>query len=125
MKRALHEPPHRIGWNEFVDVPEWGIERLRAKIDTGARSSALHVDNIEELPRGRVRFDVVLHRERRDRRIHVRTRIRRRGRVRSSNGHFEERIFVTARVVIGPVDKVIELSLVDRTRMLHRMLLAL
>ncbi len=112
-----------IGWNEYVDIPEWGIRRLRAKVDTGARSSALHVENIEELPRDRVRFDVVLHRVKRERRVHVTTRIARRGRVRSSTGHYETRIFVRAPVRIGPVEREVEVSLVDRERMIFRMLL--
>ena len=121
--RAVREPRVRIGWNEYVDIPEWGIRRLRAKVDTGARSSALHVENIEELPRGRVRFDVVLHRQKRDRRVHVTTRIVRRGRVRSSTGHYETRIFVVAPAFIGPVERDVEVSLVDRERMIFRMLL--
>lgn len=112
-----------IGWNEYVDIPDWGIRRLRAKVDTGAKSSALHVENIEELPRDRVRFDVVLHRVKRDRRVHVTTRIARRGRVRSSTGHYETRIFVRAPVRIGPVEQDVEVSLVDRERMIFRMLL--
>ena len=116
-------PTILIGWNEYVDIPDWGIRRLRAKVDTGARSSALHVENIEELPRGRVRFDVVLHRKKRDRRVHVTTRIARRGRVRSSTGHYETRIFVEAPVQIGPVLREVEVSLVDRERMIYRMLL--
>jgi len=121
--RDAKRPLLIIGWNEFVDVPEWGIRRLRAKVDTGARSSALHVEDIEELSGGRVRFDVVLHRRRRDRRVHVVTRVRRRGRVRSSNGQFEHRLFVEVPVRIGPVEKRVELSLVDRRSMIHRMLL--
>ncbi len=112
-----------IGWNEYVDIPAWGIRGLRAKVDTGARSSALHVDDVRELPHGRVCFDVVLHREKRDRRIHVETAIRRRGRVRSSDGRYSERIFVSVPVRIGPVEREIELSLVDRQRMIFRMLL--
>lgn len=112
-----------IGWNEYVDIPEWGIARLRAKVDTGAKSSALHVENIQELTRGRVRFDVVLHRVKRDRRVRVSTRISRRGRVRSSTGHYESRIFVVAPVRIGPVERRVEVSLVDRGRMIFRMLL--
>ncbi|MDJ0849942.1 MAG: RimK/LysX family protein [Myxococcota bacterium] len=112
-----------IGWNEHVDIPDWGIRRLRAKVDTGAKSSALHVENIEELPRGWVRFDVVLHRAKRDRRVHVTTRIARRGRVRSSTGHYETRIFVKAPLRIGPVEREVEVSLVDRERMIFRMLL--
>lgn len=115
--------PVLIGWTEYVDLPEWGVRRLRAKVDTGARSSALHVENIEELGRGFVRFDVVLHRLKRDRRIHVRTHISRRSRVRSSNGQIETRYFVETLMRLGPVEKRVEVSLVDRRRMIHRMLL--
>ena len=112
-----------IGWNEYVDLPDWDIRGLRAKVDTGARSSALHVENVEELSRDRVRFDVVLHREKSDRRVHVTTKIVRRGRVRSSTGHWEKRLFVTGRVRIGPLEREVELSLVDREKMIFRMLL--
>ena len=41
-----------VGWREYVALPEWGIPRLRAKIDTGARTSAIHVAQIEELDNG-------------------------------------------------------------------------
>ncbi len=112
-----------IGWSEYVDIPAWGIRGLRAKVDTGARSSALHVDDVVELPHARVGFDVVLHREKRDRRIHVETAIRRRGRVRSSDGRYSDRIFVAVPVRIGPIEREVELSLVDRQRMIFRMLL--
>ena len=122
MSRATQDPV-LIGWTEFIDLPEWGVRNLRAKVDTGARTSALHVENIEELARGFVRFDVVLHREKRDRRIHVKTKVIRRGRVRSSTGQQTERIFVETTLTIGPVTKRIEVSLVDREKMIHRMLL--
>jgi hypothetical protein len=112
-----------VGWNEFVDLPEWGIRRLGAKIDTGARSSALHVEDLEVLPRGRVRFRVVVHREHRDRHVSVVAAVSRRGRVRSSNGQFDYRFFVKTTLMLGPVEKEIEMSLVDRGHMIHRMLL--
>jgi hypothetical protein len=120
---VLHRNLPIIGWNEYVDIPDWGISALRAKVDTGARSSALHVEKIRELPRGRVYFEVVLHRHERDRRVRVVTRIQRRGRVRSSTGHQSQRIFVRTRVRLGEQEHEIELSLVDRERMIHRMLL--
>ena len=70
-----------VGWNENVDLPEWGIRRLGAKVDTGAQTSALHVENIVPVGRGRIRFDVVVHREKRDRHFPVTAPIARRGRV--------------------------------------------
>lgn len=115
--------PVLIGWTENVDLPDWDVRKLRAKIDTGARSSALHVENIVELPRNRVRFDIVLHRKTRNRRYHVTSRIERRSRVRSSNGLTETRYFVRTMLRLGPVEKMIEISLVDRGAMIHRMLL--
>jgi hypothetical protein len=112
-----------IGWNENVDLPDWGISRLGAKIDTGARTSALHVEDLELLSRGRVRFRVVVHRELRDRHVTVVTKVSREGRVKSSNGQFDHRYFVQTTLRLGGVVKPIEVSLVDRGKMLHRMLL--
>ena len=121
MKRGVE--PVLIGWTEYVELPDWNVKRLRAKIDTGARSSALHVENIVELPRNRIKFDVVLHREKRDRRVHIKATVHRRSRVRSSNGHVDTRYFVRTLLRLGPVEREVELSLVDRGKMLHRMLL--
>lgn len=112
-----------IGWNESVDLPDWGIKRLGAKIDTGARSSALHVEDLVPLTRSRVRFRVVIHREHRDRHVPVVARVSRRARVRSSNGEFETRYFVKTTMRLGAVEKEIEMSLVDRGKMVHRMLI--
>jgi len=122
------EPNHRelrdvpvIGCVEHVDLPDWSIVRLRAKSDTGARSRALHVDKIELLPRNRVRFEVILSRAQGRRRVPVETRVIRRARVRSSSGHFTQRILVRTRVRSGGCEREIELSLVDREKMIHRM----
>lgn len=112
-----------MGWNEYVDLPDWGISGLRAKMDSGARTSALHVENIHELSGGRVRFDVILDRRKSHRRVHVDARVRRRARVRSSTGHYTTRIFVTTRLRLGPVERDVEISLVDREKMIFRMLL--
>ncbi|MDH5674872.1 MAG: RimK/LysX family protein [Myxococcales bacterium] len=123
-RTALRERPV-IGWVENVDLPEWRVFGLRAKADTGARSSALHVYNLREDGPRHVLFDVVIdadrgnHRHRHD----VRARIARRARVRSSNGQYEVRVFVKARIRIGEVEREIELSLADRREMTHRMLL--
>lgn len=118
-----HRLPLVVGFAELVDIPEWNVRRLRAKLDTGARSSALHVENVQELPQGRVRFDVRLHRKKLDRRVTVEAKVVRRGRVRASSGESEMRLFVRATVQIGPVAEEVEMSLVSRERMRFRMLL--
>jgi len=114
--------PLVIGWSECVDLPDWGIRGLRAKVDTGAGTSALHVDRVEDQPRGRVRFEVVLDREPPGR-IRVEARVGRRARVRSSSGHWTTRVFVTTRLELGPLARDVEIGLVDREQMSHRMLL--
>jgi len=111
-----------IGWSELVDLPDWHIRGLRAKIDTGARSSALHVDNLKLLPRGRVEYQVVLHRRDHDRRVRVEAKIARRSRVRSSTGVYTSRYFVKTRLRLAGVEREVEVSLVDRGDMTFRML---
>ncbi|MCW5936423.1 MAG: RimK/LysX family protein [Fimbriimonadaceae bacterium] len=111
-----------IGWREFVDLPEWGIEGLHAKIDTGARSSAVHVEQIEEVGEGRIRFQVVLDLRHRHKRVTVEAPISRRSHVTSSNGVKHERYFVETLFRLGPVEKRVEISLVSRDNMKVRML---
>jgi hypothetical protein len=112
-----------IGWCELVDLPAWGITRVRAKADTGALTSSLHVENLEELGHKRVAFDVVLHRKRRDKLVRVDAHVVRTSRVKSSNGEISVRHVVRTTMKIGPVEREIELNLVDRGAMIHRMLL--
>lgn len=120
----MSQPPTNIiGWAEYVAIPEWNISRIRAKMDTGARSSALHVENIQEISGNRVRFDVRLHRRNVDRRVTVEAPITRRGRVRPSSGVTQTRLFVSAKVKIGSVEREVELSLVCRKHMIFRMLI--
>lgn len=112
-----------VGWRELVSFPEWGVRRVRAKIDTGARTSALHVDHVRRLPGNRVHFEAVLSRKDPSKRVSVEAPIVRLSRVRPSSGERQVRIVVAARIVIGPLDRVIEVSLVDRGDMLCRMLI--
>jgi len=112
-----------VGWREYVGFPEWGIRRVEAKVDTGARTSALHVDNVKRLTGDRVAFEVVLSRENLDKRTSVVAKIARVSRVRSSNGHQQTRYVVETTIRIGHARRRIETSLVCRKHMLCRMLL--
>jgi len=115
--------PITIGWRECVAIPDWRIKRLRVKTDTGARSSAIDVTHVLELPENRVRFHVRLSRKFPDRTRAVEAKVVRRTRVRSSTGHTQERIVVRTRVQIGPILKSVEFTLVWRRNMLCRALL--
>jgi hypothetical protein len=112
-----------IGWRETISIPEWGITELRAKMDTGARSSAIDVASSEVLPEGRVRFEVVLDRKKRDRKRIIEASISRRTAIRSSTGETRNRLMVLVKVKIGPIVKPVEFSLVCRENMLCRALL--
>jgi hypothetical protein len=112
-----------VGATEYVRLPEWRIGRMRAKVDTGARTSALHVDKIIELPDDRVCFEVVMHRHDTLRRVRVETMVARRSMVRSSSGQLEQRIFVRTKMVLGAVERDIEINLTGRGSMRYRMLL--
>ncbi|HYJ11639.1 MAG TPA: RimK/LysX family protein [Polyangiaceae bacterium] len=115
--------PRIIGVAEYVDFPDWGVRHLRARVDTGAKSSALDVENVRLLARGRVRFDIRLRKNDPGARVAVEAKISRRTPVRSSTGHSETRLFVEAFVVLGGREQRIEVGLVDRRDMLYRMLL--
>lgn len=113
--------PVTIGWKEWATLPEWNLE-LRAKADTGARSSAIDCSAIEELPGNRVRFTVRLSRKT-EKNLTLETTIAMRKRVRSSTGQSRDRLFVETTLLLGGREKRILVSLTCRKRMIHRMLL--
>ena len=115
--------PIVAGWRERVDLPDWGIRRLPAKLDTGARTSALHVVDLRALPGGVVSFTVVLSRRKADRRLHVEAPLVKTSRVRSSTGALTLRHVVRTRLRMGAIEREIEINLVDRGPMVHRMLI--
>lgn len=113
--------PLVIGWREYIDLPEWGVMRIRAKIDTGARTSAIHVEDLEELPDGRMRFEVIVS-EKPLKTVTVEARPVRRSTVKPSSGQRQRRFVFRTTMVMGPVEHEIELSLVSRENMLNRIL---
>lgn len=112
-----------IGWSEYVEFPEWGIPRIQAKVDTGAKTSALHVEDVRLIKGGVVEFHVVRSRKYPERRHPVRALVIKRAKVRSSTGEYHPRYFVKTRICIGDIEKDILISLVSREKMVFRMLL--
>jgi hypothetical protein len=116
-----------IGRKEYVALPDWGIPRIRARVDTGARSSALDVlsyDLLETEGRpARVRFRLALNRTRPDRFRTHEANVLRMVCVRNSGGVCERRPLIETTIRLGQVTKLIRLTLTDRTAMRYRMIL--
>ena len=114
-----------IGWQETVSLPELGAGPIVAKIDTGARSAALHADDIEITGRGkrmRVRFKVQ-RRGSSARRIECEMPLHDLRRVKSSNGQIELRAVIATPVEIGGHVLEAEITLTQRSDMGAAMLI--
>lgn len=117
-KAKEQDGPQLIGWREKVSLPELGIGRFIAKIDTGARSAALHATDIE-MSGHIVRFVVMIA----GRNHHCEAPLTGMRWVKSSNGFSEHRAVIETQVRIGHERFVIEVTLTDRTDMGVPMLL--
>src|SRR5262245_23917678 len=119
--------PLAIGWKERIDFPEWGLKSVRAKIDTGARTTALNVCDYELVELGpgrfRVRFRPMVYRKPRVCGEPVETEVVRMVRVRNTGGTAELRPVVETEIKLGPVVKRIRVTLTDRSRMLSPVIL--
>lgn len=115
-----------IGWREWVSLPELGIDVIKAKVDTGARSSSLHAVDVEEFVRNSrrwVRFEVHPLQRNTSSTVLAEARLRGRRRVRSSSGEVDFRPVIRTRVEVDGRTWTIEVTLARRDEMGFRMLL--
>ncbi len=115
-----------LGWQEWIALPEFGLPALKAKIDTGAKTSALHTHVIEPFgtsKRPMVRFTVRPNPKCTDLEIAASAPVIDRREVMSSNGERQLRFVIATRVHMGAYSWPIEVTLTNREKMSYRMLL--
>ncbi len=115
-----------VGWREMVSLPEFNVERIKAKIDTGARTSALHAFHCEEFKlqdKSIIRFQIhpVQHDSRQT--VLAEAELLEYRQVRNSGGQAQIRPVVLTTIKLGEHQWPIELTLTNRDVMGFRMLL--
>lgn len=124
--RSMDRDPQLIGWREWVELPSFGQAVTKAKIDTGARTSALHAFYVEPFRReGRdwVRFGLHPNQGEVETQVECEARVVDRRKVTDSGGHAEMRYVISTQLKLGEIEFNAELTLTDRENMRFRMLL--
>ncbi|AVL97266.1 ATP-dependent zinc protease family protein [Microbacterium sp. str. 'China'] len=114
------------GWREWVSLPDLGVDWIKAKIDTGARTSSLHAFDIQEFERDGeawVRFRVKPWQDSQEDAVVVESPIHDRRAVRSSSGHAQERLVVQLMIRLVDREVMAEVTLSNRDEMGFRMLI--
>ncbi len=122
----MQEKKQVIGWREWVALPELNIPAIKVKVDSGARTSALHtfeLNRIKKKGKDLVEFQLHPLRNRTDIVIKCRTEIIDVRSVKDSGGHAEDRYIISTKVALNNLIWEIELSLTNREDMLFKMLL--
>jgi hypothetical protein len=115
-----------IGWREQVSLPKLGIPAIKVKIDTGARSSALHAFHVESFMKNSkemIRFQVHPYQRNNHQTIIAEAELLEYREVRNSGGHTQLRPVIQTIIELGSQQWLIELTLTNRDVMGFRMLL--
>ncbi len=115
-----------IGWREWVDLPDLGITRVKAKADTGARSSSLHAIDLRHFQRDGqawIRFKVHPDQRSSKRTVECEARVLEMRPIKSSTGHVTLRPVIETTLAFLGQRHTIELTLASRDAMGFRMLL--
>lgn len=125
----MTEPDHSstvAGWREWVSLPGLGVDWIKVKLDTGARSSAIHAFDLEERYDGDahlVRFSIHPWQRSEEDAVVVEAPVLEKRAVRSSNGQSEDRLVVPLTVRLMGQEIVTDVTLSNRDEMGFRMLI--
>lgn len=125
MIEARHADQVVVGWREWVALPDLGIDSIKAKIDTGARTSALHGFSLDVATERGVRvarFGVHPIQHDGDTVVWCSAPVIDERNVRDSGGRREWRFVIETPLRMGPIERPVELTLTGRDTMLFRML---
>ncbi len=113
-----------IGWREWIGFPELGVERIKAKIDTGARTSSIHAYRVRKIDGDEPRVEFFLHpvQHRRHPELRCVAEIADERMVKSSNGGQETRYVILTPMSMGNETWPVELTLSNRDQMGFRAL---
>lgn len=113
-----------VGWREWVGLPLWGV-RIKAKVDTGAATSAIHAENITEFRKDKKRwvaFDV-MPKQHKSKSVRLEARVVSRRTVKDSSANSERRYVVETEACLGEYRFPIQLTLTSRYGLNFRMLI--
>ncbi|MCF7823651.1 MAG: RimK/LysX family protein [Candidatus Marinimicrobia bacterium] len=126
MKKSRHSSLPIIGWREWVGLPDLGIKSIKVKVDTGARSSSLHVFDLKKFERAEriwVKFKVHPAQRKSTPTVEVETEVLEFRSVRSSSGKASLRPVILTNIELLGRLYLVELTLASRDKMGFRMLL--
>jgi hypothetical protein len=115
-----------VGWREWLALPDLGVERIIAKVDTGAKTCALHAFYIDEFVRDDaawIKFGLHPNRDDNEQAIDCEAPVKERRDVTDSGGHTENRYVIDTTFVIAGQQFTTEVTLTNRDNMRYRLLL--
>lgn len=116
----------KLGWREWLSLPDIGIPAIKAKVDTGAKTSALHAFAVEPFQEGgiaKVRFKIHPLQRKTGVVLTCEAPVTDRRMVTDSGGHREMRYIICTTIMVGSISTRAEITLTDRDTMQFRMLL--